>query len=171
MTEILIRKQPNWKDAWDTEKVKSLSIREKAKYDRRSTKGDFIVVKPGGWKWGKDESPPAFVLLKVPDALVKDVEYLLRPKTRPLTTDEKTQEITEYVNDKTADSIARGAFLDLERVTARATAAAEGGTFKLKKHRYALDFNRMDAEDVQRFEDGKVLIWNLTKLQNMVLAK
>jgi hypothetical protein len=47
--------------------------------EARSRKGDIIVVKPDGWKWGKEECPPRFVVVKLKDVTVEDVKYLEQP--------------------------------------------------------------------------------------------
>jgi len=40
---------------------------EKARYEARSQPGDVIVVRPDGWKWGKAERLPDFVVVKAPE--------------------------------------------------------------------------------------------------------
>lgn len=41
------------------------------------TRGDVIVVKPDGHKWGREERPPKFFVVRVPKAPVEDYqEYL-----------------------------------------------------------------------------------------------
>lgn len=172
MAEFLIKKAPNWKDEWDATKVASLTERERAKYDRRSRPGDFIVVKPSGHVvWGREEGPPAFVVLKVKDAEVKDVEYLLKPKTRPLTQGEITKEIVDYVNEKQEQAIKENKIVDSEELANERGVGIETETVKLIKHRYAIDLERMNEADKKDFEDGKTLIWDLAKLQSLIVEK
>lgn len=47
--------------------------------DSGSRKGDIIVVRPDGWKWGREECLPRFVVVKVAekDTDVKYYEYPL----------------------------------------------------------------------------------------------
>lgn len=40
----------------------------------RTRKGDIIVVKPDGWKWGREECPPRFIVLKVPEVKYEDAK-------------------------------------------------------------------------------------------------
>lgn len=64
--ELLVQAKPNWQDDWDTVKVKSLSVAEKQTYDARAQIGDIIVVRPDGWKWGKEECLPNYIVVKIP---------------------------------------------------------------------------------------------------------
>ena len=41
--------------------------------------GDVVVVKPDGWKWGKEECLPRYVVVKVPDMTVKEAEKYVEP--------------------------------------------------------------------------------------------
>lgn len=77
MCEFLVYAKVQWmeevpqevKDKWDDKMWD--------KYNRRLVKGNPIVVKPDGWKWGKEERPPIFVVVKVPDMTVEEgVKYL-----------------------------------------------------------------------------------------------
>lgn len=45
-----------------------------AEKDRRGCykTGDPVVVKPDGWGWGREECPPKFIVLKVPELSVED---------------------------------------------------------------------------------------------------
>jgi len=56
----------------------------------RKSIGDVITVKPDGWKWGKDECLPQFVVVKVPDLSEKEAreKYML-----PLWDDEIPKEV------------------------------------------------------------------------------
>ena len=49
------------------------------KLESRSRKGDVIVVRPDGWKWGKEECPPQFVVVKLKGVDVKDVKHYEHP--------------------------------------------------------------------------------------------
>jgi len=40
-----------------------------------SHKGDIIIVKPDGWKWGKCECPPEYVVVKLSNVKVDDVKH------------------------------------------------------------------------------------------------
>ena len=82
MAELLVRAKPHWKDSWDATKVSSLSKIELQRYNARSQVGDIIVVKPDGWKWGKEERLPNFVVVKIPSlsyTLAKQYESRLIP--------------------------------------------------------------------------------------------
>jgi hypothetical protein len=54
--------------------------------ETRSRKGDIIVVRPDGWKWGREECPPRFVVVKLKGVDIKDVKHYEQPlmdKTNP----------------------------------------------------------------------------------------
>ena len=40
-----------------------------------SSKGDIIIVKPDGWKWGKCECPPEYVVVKLPNVKPDDIKH------------------------------------------------------------------------------------------------
>ena len=74
MAEILIRAKTHWKDAWTLEQINKLAPEQKQSYEVRSQIGDIIVVRPDGWKWGKEECPPHFIVLKVPELKYVDAK-------------------------------------------------------------------------------------------------
>ena len=74
MAELLIRAKGHWKDEWKPSKVNSLTPPEKRSYDARTQLGDIVVVKPNGWKWGKAECLPEYVLVKIPDMTVEEAK-------------------------------------------------------------------------------------------------
>jgi hypothetical protein len=45
----------------------------------RSMKGDVIVVRPDGWVWGREECPPRFVIIKVPDMTLEEAKKYEQP--------------------------------------------------------------------------------------------
>ena len=84
MCEFLIKAKNNWmleaesigpdddpilRKDWDAETIK--------KMERGGRVGNPIVVKPDGWKWGKRECPPDFVVVKVLDMTVEEGEEYL----------------------------------------------------------------------------------------------
>jgi len=74
MVEFLIKAKDHWMDSLTEKEVENLSKEEKEGYDARSQKGDVIVVKPDGWKWGKSECLPDFIIVKVPGMNMKDAK-------------------------------------------------------------------------------------------------
>ena len=62
MAELLIKMV----DAWGDDKS-------------RSMKGDIIVVRPDGWKWGREECPPRFVVVKLKGVKEADVKHYEQP--------------------------------------------------------------------------------------------
>jgi len=43
-------------------------------------KGDVVVVKPDGWKWGKEElKKEKFYILRVPNKAIEETQYLTQP--------------------------------------------------------------------------------------------
>ena len=74
MAELLVRAKPHWKDSFTQKEVDKLSEGELQSYKARSQIGDIIVVKPDGWKWGKEECLPNFIVIKVPYLEYKDAK-------------------------------------------------------------------------------------------------
>ena len=67
MAELLIKAD----DATNPDQVKDLRGCYK--------KGDVVVVKPDGWKWGKEElNKKKFYILKVPDKSVEELQFLTK---------------------------------------------------------------------------------------------
>ena len=92
MAEFLIKAKDHWmdsvpkdvRDKWPKDMVD--------KYNRRCVKGDVIIVKPDGWKWGKREDPkrmaefypgvePDYVVVKAPGLPVENAEEFIVPQT------------------------------------------------------------------------------------------
>ena len=76
MAELLIKAQESWNNDADTSKM---SKDELVAFNARSRKGDIIVVRPDGWKWGREECPPRFVVVKLKGVDVKDVKQYEEP--------------------------------------------------------------------------------------------
>ena len=77
MCEFLIYAKVQWMEGVSEKDREKWTSDQWAKYNRRLVKGNPIVVKPDGWKWGKEECPPSFVVLKIPDMTVEEgVKYL-----------------------------------------------------------------------------------------------
>ena len=64
MAEILIKAM----DAINSDPVKNLAGCYK--------KGDIVVIMPDNWTWGKEETLPKFVILKIPGVVI-DEKYIL----------------------------------------------------------------------------------------------
>jgi hypothetical protein len=77
MCEILVYAKVQWMEEVSEEEKDKWGVKMWAKYNRRLVKGNPIVVKPDGWKWGKRECPPDFVVLKIPNMTVKEGEKYL----------------------------------------------------------------------------------------------
>ena len=45
-------------------------------------RGDVVVVMPDGWKWGKEERPPKFGVIRVPDLTLEYAQKYVQPRTR-----------------------------------------------------------------------------------------
>lgn len=46
-------------------------------------RGDVVIVKPDGWKWGKCEGLPRFIVLKVPSMTIESAEQYIESLTQP----------------------------------------------------------------------------------------
>lgn len=65
MAEFLIRAKNHWMDDVPQEVKDTWTAEMWGKYNRRTIKGNPIVVMPDNHKWGKLEGPPNSVLVKV----------------------------------------------------------------------------------------------------------
>lgn len=70
--ELLVKAKPHWKDSWTQDQINKLSEEDLIEYNARSQIGDIIVVKPDGWKWGKAECLPNYIVVKIPDLKLDD---------------------------------------------------------------------------------------------------
>ena len=63
-------------------------------FDTGAKKGDIIVVRPDGWKWGKEECLPNYIVVKIPDIKYDDAKVYEQPlyKTKTVTIDSKSVE-------------------------------------------------------------------------------
>ena len=66
MAELLLKAKPHWMDALTAGEVEKLSPEARAGYEARSQIGDIIVVRPDGWRWGREECLPNFIVVKAP---------------------------------------------------------------------------------------------------------
>ncbi len=66
--EFLIYAQHHWMEFVDRSNWTKVQL---DKYERSYRKGDLVVVMPNGHKWGNEERPPKFVIVKVPDLNVE----------------------------------------------------------------------------------------------------
>lgn len=76
MAELLIKAKEPWNNDIDTPKM---TKDELVAFNARSRKGDIIVVRPDGWKWGSEECPPRFVVVKLKGVAVEDVKHYEQP--------------------------------------------------------------------------------------------
>lgn len=74
MAELLVRAKPHWMDSLSPDAVAKMGTEERKKYNARTQIGDVVVIKPDGWRWGKEECPPNFVVIKVPGTKVEDLK-------------------------------------------------------------------------------------------------
>jgi len=72
--ELLVKAKPHWMDDFKQEDIDKLTFRDKQSYEARSQIGDIIVVKPDGWKWGKEECLPNYIVIKIPDLKIEDAK-------------------------------------------------------------------------------------------------
>jgi len=42
-------------------------------------KGDIVDVRPDGFRWGREEGPPKFYIVKMPDLKVEDARKYMQP--------------------------------------------------------------------------------------------
>lgn len=95
MAELLIRATGHWMDKLSKEEVDKMDESQKQSYEARSQKGDIIVVRPDGWKWGKLECLPDFIVTKVKgtEAEWKHLEQSLTEEKPDPVDDKKTIQV------------------------------------------------------------------------------
>jgi len=83
MAEILIQAKDHWTENLSPSEINKLEKEHpgfKAKRERRNVKGCPIVVKPDGWKWGKRECLPDYVVIQIPDMTIEEALAYLEPE-------------------------------------------------------------------------------------------
>jgi hypothetical protein len=75
MAEVLIKATEHWMDSFTQEQLDALTAEELQSYNARSQKGDIIVVRPDGWKWGREECLPNFIVVTI-EGTIADLKYL-----------------------------------------------------------------------------------------------
>lgn len=74
MAELLVKAKAHWMDSLPQSEIDKMDEDKLRSFNGRSQIGDVIVVKPDGWKWGKEECLPNFVVVKIPDLKIEDAE-------------------------------------------------------------------------------------------------
>ena len=120
MAELLIRAIGHWRDNEDTSKM---SEQELVSWNARSQKGDIIVVRPDGWKWGNCECLPDFIVVKVKGTMEENKhleEPLMETKVDPTDELKNTSVMIKHrknaITKESVDSVAL-AVKDLEEIT------------------------------------------------------
>jgi len=80
MAEFLIQAKGHWMDAISQSIKDTWDVKMQARFARRNLKGSPIVVRPDGWKWGKSERLPEYIVVKVPSMTVADAEEYILPE-------------------------------------------------------------------------------------------
>lgn len=87
--ELLVKAKSHWLDELSQAEINTLIADNKItleSYNSRTQIGDIIVVRPDGWEWGREETLPIFVLVKIPDMPIeeaKQYEAVLMDNTIP----------------------------------------------------------------------------------------
>ena len=72
--ELLVKAKKHYMDDFKQTQIDKMTASEKQSYEARSQIGDIIVVRPDGWKWGKEECLPNFVVIKMPDVTMEEAK-------------------------------------------------------------------------------------------------
>ena len=72
--ELLVQAKPHWMDGFTQKQVDGMTVDARRSYESRAQIGDVIAVRPDGWKWGKEERLPNYVVVKVPDMKLEDAK-------------------------------------------------------------------------------------------------
>jgi len=104
--ELLVKAKPHWMDSLKQDEIDKMSDMQKEHYNARSQVGDIIVVRPDGWKWGKEECLPNFIVVKVPGMTIEEAKKYEEQLTEMVDKDGKVvtkpteAELKELVKDK-----------------------------------------------------------------------
>lgn len=114
MAEFLIYAKTHWMD--DVPESERLKWDEKktASYNRRLAKGNPVAVRPDGWKWGKAECLPDFIVVKS-DMSVEEGEKYMESLL-----DEKSKEVLfrrKFVVDPGIMSVVVDGKIDIPKTT------------------------------------------------------
>jgi len=94
MAEFLVQLKDHWMDGVNRSKWDYFKLE---KFKRRNIKGCPIVVKPDGCPWGKEECPPNYAVIKVPNLSIAEGEIYIQAWDRIC----EFNELTEWTH-KTA---------------------------------------------------------------------
>ena len=75
MAEILIQAKGHWMDNFTQEQIDALDDGAKKSRNARIQLGDIVVVRPDGWEWGREECLPNYLVVKLPQLTVEQVEH------------------------------------------------------------------------------------------------
>ena len=76
MAELLVRAHKSWMEDIPQATKDTWYEWQWAKYNRRRRKGNPIVVKPDGWKWGRKECLPQYVVVRVDMSVAEARKYV-----------------------------------------------------------------------------------------------
>jgi hypothetical protein len=111
-------------------------------------RGDIVDVRPDGHPWGKEEGPPKFYIVKVPDAKPEDIKHLQESETE---TKNKQDKDGKDVLDKDGNPIEQQVMT--------------------KRRRYNLDIDSMETPDQESLASGIKVELAMEKLNPVVLNK
>jgi hypothetical protein len=72
MAEFLVKAKGHWMDNFTQVQIDKLSSSELLNYNSRSQIGDIVVIRSNGWKWGKAECLPDFIVIKIPELTIEE---------------------------------------------------------------------------------------------------
>lgn len=75
--ELLIQAKPHWMDEKTQLEISYLSPLMKQDYEARGRVGDIILARQDGWKWGKEEKLPRFIVAKIPSISIEEAQGYL----------------------------------------------------------------------------------------------
>jgi len=76
--ELLVKARSHRLDSFTSAEISKMVADKKItleSYNARTQIGDIIVVRPDGWKWGKEECLPNFIVVQLPNISIDTVKY------------------------------------------------------------------------------------------------
>jgi len=107
--ELLIRVKPHHGDNLSKKDIDEMSAKEKIEYESRFQIGDVVCVKPAGWRWGKAERKPNFMVIRCENLLYKEALQYQEPLCKEIEFENQEEvDKKDYIDGKLKDRETKG---------------------------------------------------------------
>ena len=172
MAELILYKGPNWMDKLSDAQVEGLDVEQKIKYEHRYQPGDIVEIQEDG-KW-PDRAAQAgvFYYMRVPSLKKAKIDYLATSIVRRKYTSLEELYYSEKV-DKDKGLVEMRRREPTEAILAKSLLMSDLLADKPLAHkkRYIVDLSKLTQEEMQCFIDGKFLVLNKTRFDELIRDK